>query len=653
MAEASILIEARDMLSAPMRNMSASVKPLDKAFEDLNRRLEQADARTKTFNGGYVELTRQLDRAKAKMKEAKKAFKADPSDARDSALQQEIANCKNIADELDTMRLAARDARAEMRTLREDGRRLNAGLSTSIDYGGLRRDGDMLSPEMGGISGSSLLSGLGQSGLIQILGSSLAGAANVAAESALGQVPAAIFSNLLSGVTSGAAMGALSGHPLLGGAIGGAAGLITGGTQIYGQRDDAFQSYVQENFDTQLSERESMLGRGSAIAGSREQTQMAFAQRLGSDEAATAFLDKTREMAKRTNYSYDDITGYSKKLLTSYDPDETFGVLKKLSDATAGLNLDKNGVDMFISGLSRMRTTGKATQEYLNYFSERGLDVYEALAESTGADKKSIAGMVTKGQISGEVAAQSILDFIDKSFGGLSDKLMGTYDGMMNNLADMQADADAAGGEAYNAGRISGLQAQQTWMDGNGGTMLDTVNRAMGAYQADLENAKEQYQRDAIDAMTTTDAYQLAESQGNYAEMGRLFMEAKVQGMNAYNASDGAQLALASEEALAGAIREDAASNQNFWDAGYEKGNWFNKGLAAGMGLGTENVDSLRPSQTGYQPGGSSHAFGLESVPYDNFPALLHQGERVQTAAEARADRRSPGGVVVTGNTFH
>ncbi|MEG0780201.1 MAG: tape measure protein, partial [Oscillospiraceae bacterium] len=621
MAEASILIEARDLLSAPMRNMSASVKPLDKAFEDLNRRLEQADARTKTFNGGYVELTRQLDRAKAKMKEAKKAFKADPSDARDSALQQEIANCKNIADELDTMRLAARDARAEMRTLREDGRRLNAGLSTSTDYGGLRRDGDMLSPEMGGISGSSLLSGLGQSGLIQILGSSLAGAANVAAESALGQVPAAIFSNLLSGVTSGAAMGALSGHPLLGGAIGGAAGLITGGTQIYGQRDDAFQSYVQENFDTQLSERESMLGRGSAIAGSREQTQMAFAQRLGSDEAATAFLDKTREMAKRTNYSYDDITGYSKKLLTSYDPDETFGVLKKLSDATAGLNLDKNGVDMFISGLSRMRTTGKATQEYLNYFSERGLDVYEALAESTGADKKSIAGMVTKGQISGEVAAQSILDFIDKSFGGLSDKLMGTYDGMMNNLADMQADADAAGGEAYNAGRISGLQAQQTWMDGNGGTMLDTVNRAMGAYQADLENAKEQYQRDAIDAMTTTDAYQLAESQGNYAEMGRLFMEAKVQGMNAYNASDGAQLALASEEALAGAIREDAASNQNFWDAGYEKGNWFNKGLAAGMGLGTENVDSLRPSQTGYQPGGSSHAFGLESVPYDNFPA--------------------------------
>ena len=32
---------------------------------------------------------------------------------------------------------------------------------------------------------------------------------------------------------------------------------------------------------------------------------------------------------------------------------------------------------------------------------------------------------------------------------------------------------------------------------------------------------------------------------------------------------------------------------------------------------------------------GSGYAYGLDYVPYDNFPALLHQGERVQTAAEA------------------
>ena len=38
-------------------------------------------------------------------------------------------------------------------------------------------------------------------------------------------------------------------------------------------------------------------------------------------------------------------------------------------------------------------------------------------------------------------------------------------------------------------------------------------------------------------------------------------------------------------------------------------------------------------------------------MPYDNFPALLHQGERIQTAAEARGEQAAPS-VTITGNNF-
>lgn len=293
------------------------------------------------------------------------------------------------------------------------------------------------------------------------------------------------------------------------------------------------------------------------------------------------YLGRVKAMAKDTNYTYDEITGYSKLLLNTYDTEKTLSVLKTLSDASAGLNLNSSDVNMFISGLSRMRTTGKTTQEYLNYFSERGVDVYQALANSTGADKSSIAEMVTDGKISGEDAAEAILTYINDTYGGLSEKLATTYDAMVDNLSDFQADMDAAMGEGYNEGRKAGIQAQMDWMSGESGEAVEEANRAIGAWKAELENQKEQYVRDAMDAMMASDEYQTAKAEGDAAEMGKLIMQAKVQGMNEYNASEGAQLALESEKALVTSIRNDTVLNQNYWDAGYEKGQEFSKGMAA------------------------------------------------------------------------
>lgn len=41
-----------------------------------------------------------------------------------------------------------------------------------------------------------------------------------------------------------------------------------------------------------------------------------------------------------------------------------------------------------------------------------------------------------------------------------------------------------------------------------------------------------------------------------------------------------------------------------------------------------------------------SNAFGLERVPYDNYPALLHAGERVLTAREARNQDQGWAGIL-------
>ena len=133
-----------------------------------------------------------------------------------------------------------------------------------------------------------------------------------------------------------------------------------------------------------------------------------------------------------------------------------------------------------------MELTDKTTQEYLNYFSERGIDVYEAL--SKWGDAAAVAEKVTRGEIRGSEAVEEILAYMQEQYGGLSEQMAGTYAGMVDNLADAEANAEAAYGEGYNEKRKEGIQAQMDWL--NSGAM-DEANRAIGAWQAELENTIE------------------------------------------------------------------------------------------------------------------------------------------------------------------
>ena len=161
--------------------------------------------------------------------------------------------------------------------------------------------------------------------------------------------------------------------------------------------------------------------------------------------------------------------------------------------------------------------------------------------------------------------------------------------------------------------------------------------------------------------------------------MGRIIMQAKIQGMNEYNANEGKDEVLAQELSLIESVRNDTALNDSYWDAGYTLGEQFSQGLVAARranaandtrpegytdylpeqyrtmvesGGGTATEDTASPS-TSFLPAQyrrmvengatAGYAVGLNYVPYDNFPALLHQGERVLTASQARQQDQGGG----------
>lgn len=656
--EVGIVMSLYDRVSPTLKAIAGNTAAFDKNLDDLEESLKAYDKAQDTMTKRSADLKKALAEADQQVKTAQKSYRKLNDEASKRDLDSAIDRQTELRRELRETEASLKANSKAYEDLYNKARKAATGiLGTSDAISKADNRAGFVA------SGGGMLAALGKAGLISQLGDSIGEASGVFLESALGQPTASAVSSILSGAATGAAAGSMLGAPgmAVGALVGGAAGAISGGSQIYQERDEAFKSYVQDAVEGQLSEMDSIRSSGSVTAGQREQDQIAFTQRLGSDQAARDYLDQVREMATGTNYTYDEITGYSKSLLNTYNPEETFSVLQKLSDATAGLNLDSSGVEMFIAALSRMRTTGKLTQEYMNYFSERGLDADEAIARGLGIDKSRVREMATSGEIGGTEAAQAILDYIQEEFGGLSEKLASTYDAMVDNLGDAEANLNARMGEGYNEARKAGIEAQQDWLESD---QLGEAYEAIGAWKAEMENAKEQYIRDAVNDAMGSEEYQAAQAEGDAAEMGRIIMQAKIHGMDEYNANEGKDEILAQELSLIQGVREDAALNESYWDAGYTLGQEFSKGRAAGMeeapeGVPTseystsqsslledlENVENMRP-----------HAAGLRRVPYDGYAALLHRDERVLTASQAREEDRgnSGSGIVihVTGNTF-
>ena len=139
---------------------------------------------------------------------------------------------------------------------------------------------------------------------------------------------------------------------------------------------------------------------------------------------------------------------------------------------------------------------------------------------------------------------------------------------------------------------------------------------------------------------------------------GRLLAEAQVMAQNEYNASEGAQILLDSQLMLAETVAADTSADETYYNAGQRLGNKYTEGIAAAIRnakLPSPTLPSVSTAMWAqdtfslYTPGQyKSSAIGENRVPRDNMLYLLHEGERVLPAREARAqDRQGSGNVVI------
>lgn len=640
---ASIAMSVQDNLSAAIVAMKSSVTNFRSDVTALQGELDR-------LNATRVQMRMDLTGAKREAQQAQQAFEELGDSATEAERQAAAADWKKAEENLENIRQQYELVGRQVRQTTRDMEAASGAISKA----------DNRADRAGG--GKGILSALGQAGLVSMVGDAAGQWANVLLGSAYGGATGTLLSSGLSGAVQGAAMGSLLGPvgTVAGAVVGGGIGLITGGSQIYQERDDAFKAYVQEATEGQMEDLSSSITSGSATAAQRELDLIAFDQLLGGRGAK--YLDDLREMAAATPMEYEDLTAMSRALATGFGKDQQrmLDLMEGIGNAGSAVGVDASGMTYMSQVMSRMQSSGKVSLEDLNAFQDRGINVIGMLSDALGKSQGDIYDMISKGSISGTQAVDIIQQGLEQ-YAGAMDKMAQTYSGLTSTLADAQTEMDNAYGEGYNETRKKGIQEEIDYLSGESGALIQEANRAMGAWQAELENSKEQYQREALSAVLTGAKasifseekqarlnelhidYQLAEAEGDAAEQGRLLAEARVLAQGEYNASEGAQLMVQYEKELAAAIRDDAASNDAYWDAGYRKGQEYSKGWAAARtsqwieDVPDENTVAGRVRARNHY----RYAYGLDRVPYDDFPALLHEGERVLTAQEARAQDRA------------
>lgn len=647
--DVSLVISAKDNFTSAITKMRTANQSFNKDLDGLNKKLD-------ALNRNKIQLKMDFNTAKKALKDAQKAFE-DTGDAA-SKMEYELANANydNVKRNLDLVSKNAKQAERDILDMTD-------AISKADNKAGTgSKSSSALSGEQ------NILSSIVQAGAIQLIGDTVADAAQTFVGSAYGDEASIMFGNTVGGVATGAAMGSMimpGIGTLIGAIVGGITGAISGANQVYENEDEAFKGVVQGYYDDVKESQQESLTSGSQIAGNREKMQISFATLLGSDDSAKDFLADITDFAAETPFEYDQLTQLAKTSLAyGYGQDEILPLLTKIGDAGSALGLSPDDLNYVVTYLGRMKTTNKTTLEYLNPLLERGIPVFDYLAEAGGRTKEEVMEMVSKGLVPGEEAAKAIADYMGASFEGNMEKQSQTYEGLQSTWQDTQDQLNAAMGEGYNEERKKGLQAQIDFYSNDVGLEMEDAYRMMGEWQASLDNAREESIRNSISNMMNDPndelyaEYQNAIQTGDRVEIGRMLAEAQVRGENEYKASNGYQEQLNADLTLIANIRGNTMLNENYYNTGYKLGQEFSKGRAAGA-AGTAWAEP-EPTPSASREGHKvttmprSHATGLFRVPYDGYLAELHEGEAVLTGSESRErDRVSSSPNITIGGTYY
>ena len=168
----------------------------------------------------------------------------------------------------------------------------------------------------------------------------------------------------------------------------------------------------------------------------KETSQTTWTTLLGSQEEAIAQLERIEQFAAKTPFTQMGVDQMAKYLHNAgYEGDEVFNTLTKIGDMGSAFGVQEDSLVEMTRQFSQVQQAGVAYTEDLNILADRGIPIYQALAEATGSTVAEVKKMASEGKITAEVYNAAI-DSMAATTQGAMDAQSQTFSGMMSTLQD-------------------------------------------------------------------------------------------------------------------------------------------------------------------------------------------------------------------------
>ena len=168
----------------------------------------------------------------------------------------------------------------------------------------------------------------------------------------------------------------------------------------------------------------------------KEQSKVTWTTLLGSQEQAISQLERIEKFAASTPFSKMGVDQMAKYLHNAgYEGDAVFDTLTKIGDMGSAFGVQEDSLVELTRQFSQVQQAGYAYTEDLNILADRGIPIYQAIADQVGITVAEVKKMASEGKLTADIY-NSAIDSMATTTAGAMGAQSKTFNGMMSTLKD-------------------------------------------------------------------------------------------------------------------------------------------------------------------------------------------------------------------------